>query len=328
MPRHNDEAGSSRPKRTRVTKTVKEAMLGRVHHEFLLWDWNVLNTLDCAEAIDEMLEIKIVEMGGQEKIFTSEAWRRAFDINEPIYTELCHEFYSTYEFDEEVTNEELITKKLINLRLGARGHSLTLLENDDHFNARDYWLSISNEDELHLSRSYTQTIRSPILRVLQKMITYGLCQRTIRYDKIQRNELWLMSMFEAKHQNGYANVARLIAKWLKRKEVRERESIICCGQFVTRMAKKMNMLTDEVVDGLSALIYCRSLDATIFRELIGSNGGLSAEDPTPDVPRGELERISRRQSYHSDKYAGVLEFMDGHYGVPLAGPYAPPWYDE
>ncbi|GKG40257.1 hypothetical protein Tco_0467034 [Tanacetum coccineum] len=67
-------------------------------------------------------------MGGQEEIFTSEAWRRAFDINEPIYAELCHEFYSTYEFDEEVTNEELITKKLINFRLGARRHSLTMLE--------------------------------------------------------------------------------------------------------------------------------------------------------------------------------------------------------
>ena len=39
------------------------------------------------------------------------------------------------------------------------------------------------------------------------------------YDKVQRNELWLMSMLEAKHQNGYANVAWLIAKWLKRKRV-------------------------------------------------------------------------------------------------------------
>ncbi|GKG01788.1 hypothetical protein Tco_0306493 [Tanacetum coccineum] len=118
---HDDKASSSRPKRTRITKTIEEAMLRRVHHEFLLWgtcsrdvkskyntnlarlitkqiyslcivDWNVLNTLVCAESIEEMLKIKIVEMGGQEEIFTFEAWRRAFDINEPIYTELCHEF--------------------------------------------------------------------------------------------------------------------------------------------------------------------------------------------------------------------------------------------
>nr|GEV55235.1 DNAse I-like superfamily protein [Tanacetum cinerariifolium] len=148
---HDDEAGSSRPKRTRVTETVKEAMLRRIHHEFLLW------------------EIKVFEKGGQEEIFTSEACRRAFDIYEPIYTELGHEFYSTFEFDEVVTDEELITKKLIKFR-GLRS--------DVHFNARDYWLSISSEDELHLSRSATQTIMSPLLKVLQKMITYGLCQRT------------------------------------------------------------------------------------------------------------------------------------------------------
>ncbi|GKC52170.1 hypothetical protein Tco_1074915 [Tanacetum coccineum] len=91
-------------------------------------DWIVLNTLGCAKAIEEMLNITIYEIGGQAEIFTSKAWRNAFDINEPIYTELCHDFYSTYEFDEEVTHEELITKKLIKFRSGGRAHSLTLLE--------------------------------------------------------------------------------------------------------------------------------------------------------------------------------------------------------
>ncbi|GJR81207.1 retrovirus-related pol polyprotein from transposon TNT 1-94 [Tanacetum coccineum] len=296
---HDDEAGSSRPKRTRVTETVKEAMLGRVHHNFLLWgtcnraakakyntnlarllpkqiyapciiDWNVLNTLGCAEAIKEMLKIKIVEMGGQEEIFTSKAWRNAFDIKEHIYTELCHKFYSTYEFDEVVTNEELITKKLIKFKLGGRGPSLTLLQfarrlglyhsaqiceegfevyfqgglrSDEHFNAREYWLSISSEDKLNLSRSATQTIRSPVLRVLQNMITYGLRQRTIG----------------------------TIAKWLKRKGVGSQgESMIYCGQFMTR-----------------------SLDATTIRELIGSNRRLIVEDPTPGVPRVAMPRPSR-----------------------------------
>ncbi|GKC70344.1 hypothetical protein Tco_1116227 [Tanacetum coccineum] len=185
-----------------------------------------------------MLEIKVYEVGRQEEIFSSEAWRRVFNINEPIYTELCHEFYSTYEFYKIVTDDELMTKKLIKFRLGGRGHTLTLLEfarrlslyhsdeineegfevyfqrglrSDENFNARDCWLSISSEEDLHFSRSLALTIRSPIMRVLQKMITYGLCQRTTGYDKMQRNELWLMSMFEVRHQNGYANVAWLMA---------------------------------------------------------------------------------------------------------------------
>nr|GEV24858.1 hypothetical protein [Tanacetum cinerariifolium] len=91
-------------------------------------DWNVLNTLGYAKEIEDMLEIKVYKMEGQEEIFTFEAWRNAFDIKEPIYTELCHEFHSTYEFDKEVMDEELITKKLNKFRLGGRGYSLTLLE--------------------------------------------------------------------------------------------------------------------------------------------------------------------------------------------------------
>nr|GEV96909.1 hypothetical protein [Tanacetum cinerariifolium] len=150
------------------------------------------------------------------------------------------------------------------------------LRNNDHFNANEYWLSISSEDELYLSRSAASAISSPILRVLQKMITYGLCQRTTG-----------------------------------------------------------------------------PLDATILQELIGSNGRLIAEDPAPGFPRffmprpprstmqdlyerigsmeihqGVLKSMSRRQSYHSDMYTRVFEYMAGQYNISLQGAYTPPSYDE
>ncbi|GJT06396.1 retrotransposon ORF1 [Tanacetum coccineum] len=254
---HDDEAGSSQLKRSRQHETVEEAMLPHVYHEFLLWglsnraaksrynanlarllpkqiyssvimDWGVLNNMGCAKEIEAMLEIKV------------------------------------YEFDEVVMDDELMTKKLIKFRLAGRGG----LRSNENFNAKDYWLSISSEEELHLSRSLASTIRSPILRVLQKMITYGLCQRT-------------------------------------------------------------------------------------SRELIGPNGKLIAEDPAPGeprvaMPRGShpsmqdlyhrmgrmeirqrtLERMSRRQLYHTDRYAGLFEHMAGHYGYTLQRAYAPPSYDE
>nr|GFA63923.1 hypothetical protein [Tanacetum cinerariifolium] len=105
---------------------------------------------DVAEmlSLDDMLRIKVREAGSDKEIFTSVAWIRAFNINEPIYAELYHEFYCTYKFDE----------------VCAGG----------------------------LSRSHASTIRNPILRVIHKMITYGLCQRTTGYDKIQKNDLWLL----------------------------------------------------------------------------------------------------------------------------------------
>ncbi|GKF58141.1 hypothetical protein Tco_0171678, partial [Tanacetum coccineum] len=57
-------------------------MLPRVHHKFLTWGAcpRVLNKMGCAEEIENILEIKVYEAGSQEEIFSSEAWRRVFDI--------------------------------------------------------------------------------------------------------------------------------------------------------------------------------------------------------------------------------------------------------
>ncbi|GJZ18533.1 retrotransposon ORF1 [Tanacetum coccineum] len=368
----DDEAGSSssRQKRARITKNVEEALMGRVLHEFLLWG-------NC----NMTLKNRVNEIGSDEVLFTSKAWKRAFDINEPIYTELCHEFYATFEFDKAVSDDELMTKKVIKFRMCGKAYAMSILDfakrlglyigaeiqeyrfetyfirghkNDDDFSADQYWLNISSEETLTLSRSSAKTMRKPMLKVLQKMITYGLCQRTTCYDRIQKNELWLLSMFEANHQNGYANVTWLIAKWMKKKGVgTQRESLICCGQFVTRIAKRLGVLSDEVLNGLSALTYYITLDANILRELISSNGRLIPKEIAPSIPRvvtpraycpttsdfydkisqletriGEMERMTRRQSYDFDRYDRVLERMASHYGFTLRDPYNPPDYFE
>ncbi|GJZ45740.1 retrotransposon ORF1 [Tanacetum coccineum] len=302
--------------------------------------------------IDDMLRIRLRKAASDEEIFTSVAWIRAFNINEPIYVELCHEFYSTYEFDEVCADDELQTKKIIKFRLGGRAHRD--LRNDDNFNAHDYWLSISREDYLGLSRSHTFTIRNPILWVIHKMITYGLCQRTTGYDKVQNNDLWLLSMFDARHQNGYANVAWVIARWMKRKGAEtQKESQICCGQFISKLARKCRVLTEDVVRSLSAPIYCRDLDTTTLRDLIDFDGKLIPEDPQSGVPRvgiprpprasmqdlydrmgrmeirqEAIERMEYRQSYHWDRYQGVFEHMAGVYSVPMQGAYNPPGYAQ
>ncbi|GJU82957.1 reverse transcriptase domain-containing protein [Tanacetum coccineum] len=46
----------------------------------------------------------------------------------------------------------------------------------------------------------------------------------------------------------------------------QRDSMICYGQFNTRIARRMGLLTDKALDGLSASTYCRALDATTLRE--------------------------------------------------------------
>ncbi|GJX11491.1 hypothetical protein Tco_0201350 [Tanacetum coccineum] len=219
-------------------------MLGCVYHPNLLWagysrdskmkynivrshllpkqvfvhcviDWTVLNRMGCAETIEEMLEIKVIEMGGNEEVFSSEAWRRAFDINEPIYMELCHEFFSTFKFNKEVTGEELTKKKIIRFRLGGRAHFRSLLEFARHlglYNVRKFW--------------------------------------------------------------------RKVFKFTFK-------------EFVTKLGKKLQLLTNEILDRLTALIFFRSLDATTLTEMIEPDGRLIAEDPAPGVPRFSISRPLR-----------------------------------
>ncbi|GJZ50314.1 hypothetical protein Tco_0604504 [Tanacetum coccineum] len=131
MGTHDDETGSSRSKRPRQNETVEEVLLLQLHHEFLLWEGCNIDAkarMGCDGEIDDLLRIRLREAGLDEEIFISVAWIRAFNINEPIYAELCHKFYSTNEFDEVCADDELQTKKIIKFRLGGRAHSLTLLE--------------------------------------------------------------------------------------------------------------------------------------------------------------------------------------------------------
>ncbi|GKB16197.1 hypothetical protein Tco_0850120 [Tanacetum coccineum] len=216
----------------------------------------------------DMLRIKLREAGSNKEIFTSMAWIKAFNINEPIYLELCHEFYSTYEFDEVCVDDELQTKKIIKFRLGDRAHSLTLLE----FARRLGLYHVDELDEEGFDVYFQGGMRSD--------------------DHFNAQE----------HQNGYANVAWLIVRWMKRKEAgTQKESQICYVQFITKLARKARVLSDE--------------------DLYERMGNMK-------IHQGAIERMSYRQSYHWDRYAGVFEHMVGVYNVPLKGAYNPPGYAQ
>ncbi|GKC34369.1 hypothetical protein Tco_1046753 [Tanacetum coccineum] len=112
--------------------------------------------------------------------------------------------------------------------------------------------------------------------------------RTTGYEKIQRNDLWLLSMFEDIHQNRYANVAWVIAKWMKRKGARsQKDSQICCGRFISKIARKRRVLTEEIIRSLSTPVYCRDLNRTTLRELIDSEDRL-----IPDIPVDDIQRVA------------------------------------
>ncbi|GJV76690.1 retrovirus-related pol polyprotein from transposon TNT 1-94 [Tanacetum coccineum] len=103
-------------------------------------------------------------------------------------------------------------------------------------------------------------------------------------------------MFEDRHQNGYANVAWVIAKWMKRKGARsQKDNQICCGQFISKIARKSKVLTEEKIRSPSTLVYYRDLDGTTLRELIDYKDRLIPEIPVNDVPRVAAQRAPRVQ---------------------------------
>ncbi|GKD49376.1 hypothetical protein Tco_1278352, partial [Tanacetum coccineum] len=173
---HDDEAGSSRSKRSRKHETVEEVLLPQVHYEFLLWEGfnrDAKSRMGCNGEIDDILKIKVHKAGSNEEIFTSMTWIRAFNINEPIYAELCHDL-TLLEFARRLGLYQAVELDEESFTVYFEGG----LRSDGHFNAQEYWLRISQEENLGLSRSHTSTIRSPVLRVIHKMITYGWCQKT------------------------------------------------------------------------------------------------------------------------------------------------------
>ncbi|GKD88637.1 hypothetical protein Tco_1364144 [Tanacetum coccineum] len=261
---HDDEVGSSRPKHSRQYEIVEEALLPQVHYEFLQWEscnrdatsryntrlaqllprhiyspyvvnWDILNRMGCVGEIDDMLRIRLREAGSNEEIFTFVAWIRAFNIHEPIYAKLYHEFYSTYEFDEVCADDELQTKKLI---------KFILVEPSFEGNPQDDHLRFVSEDD-----------------------------------------------------------------W-----------------FISKIARKSRVLTDDVIRSLSALIYYRDLDTTTIRELINSAGRLIPEDPQPGVPSVGIPRPPGASM--QDLYQEVFEHMDEVYSVPLQGAYNLPAYAQ
>ena len=171
-----------------------------------------------------------------------------------------------------------MTEKSIFFRLGGKKHSMTLAEfgvalglyteeamEDEYFEEyfkggvrnevkitnealNEFWARVSSEDSLILSKSKVSTIKRNVLKVLHKMIVYLLCQRTTGFDKIQRMECWLLSLFERKNMGEYANVAWVVAHWLKKKgKGSQSDSELVCGHLITRLAKGLNTTRKQIL---------------------------------------------------------------------------------
>ncbi|GKD47848.1 hypothetical protein Tco_1276824 [Tanacetum coccineum] len=75
----------------------------------------------------------------------------------------------------------------------------------------------------------------------------------------------------------------------------QKDSQICCGQFISKIARKSRVLTEEIIRSLSTPVYCRDLDRTTLRELIDSKDRLIPDILVDDVQRVAAQRAPRVQ---------------------------------
>ena len=162
------------------------------------------------------------------------------------------------------------------------------------------------------------------------MITLVLLQRTDDSNVITKKDLWILSMFEEKHQHGYANVAWLIASWMKKEGTKNE---ILCGQLVTKIGRNLGILTNEVIQSFKTTIQTKVIDSKVLGHLI-NNKEKSVEEAVIEKARMDhleehikkIEGILKRQSYQLDRYAHVLESIGKQNGIAFEEPYNPPGY--
>nr|GEW21417.1 reverse transcriptase domain-containing protein [Tanacetum cinerariifolium] len=137
-----------------------------VYSPFIV-DLTILNTLGCGNAIKDMLEVRVNEIG-----------------------KLCNEFYATFEFDKAVPDDELRTKKVIKFRM--MDLKLIFYELD----ANTLRELIGSNGRL-IPEDIAQSIpRMATLRILRPNTSYF-------YDKISQLETRVSEIERIEHRQSY-----------------------------------------------------------------------------------------------------------------------------
>ncbi|GKD92874.1 hypothetical protein Tco_1372711 [Tanacetum coccineum] len=191
---HDAKAGSSRTKRSRQHEIVERVLLPRVHHEFLEWEGcikdDILHKMGCDGEIDDMLRIKLCKAGSNEEIFTSVAWIRAFNISEPIYSELG--LYHAEEPDEE------------GFDLYFQGG----LRSEEHFNVEEY-VAIPRDQRASMQDLYQRIGGMEIRQGAIERMAYR--ELTTHLDMLNHSMISIISSITTSTSNSSSQMRRMMS---------------------------------------------------------------------------------------------------------------------
>ena len=145
---------------------------------------------------------------------------------------------------ERITDVGAMTDKFLTFRLRGKKHEVTLFElgkllglysekdlsnkdlkfliitgvrNKSSFDAHGYWKQISTEDNLEYGKSKVSSIKTPLLRVLHRILVQSILHRTSDVEFVLEEDLWVMNALAEKRYLQHLNATWIIVEHLRKR---------------------------------------------------------------------------------------------------------------
>ncbi|GJS50415.1 putative ribonuclease H-like domain-containing protein [Tanacetum coccineum] len=213
-----------------MLSTIFGKQVNRVH----VLDFDGLSD-ETRQPLTDTLRMVYIGAKGQ-VLFTSDAWRRVFEIMGPLVLELMLEFFSTRRISDIVLELDVADTRCF--QLGGLRRQLS-------------WRIAFDGDFLGAVPSYT-SIRDPLRRLCHRLIAYSISGRGHAPEKVTATELFYLRSMD---EGTAVNVTYLLAQYLFRyAEGRKQGARMSGRHFVARLAKHFRLLTEERLRGFTVVV--------------------------------------------------------------------------
>jgi len=265
-------------------------------------------------------------------------WHNVFGNREPVYRELCLEFYSTLIVKKELNKiKDIFEERCIQFYCGGvlrkvsvaqlgyymgmyseaelqnsdfRGllrQGLYVKQSFDEESLTQYWSRITGGEVWRSGGTGNLSkIHSIRLRMLHRMIVSFLVQRSTHWEKVYLTDLWLIKLFSegAPSKFALAPMVVLDRMW------NHSDSMLVLGPFITMIYKRYGVFnTEECVTDLSPpVIQVEFEDAELVRAKIVKKQTATANSRLLDdvgVIPAPPERVEEAEDVEMGEAAGV-----------------------
>ena len=306
---------TSKSSKTRALNRL-EALRQKEIHLPTAVDWGWMGNVGLEEELTPYL-VKDCNLGYAN--ITCDGWLQLFKIQEPVYAELCWEFFATISFRG---GSEYYNPNTISFSLGGEMRQCSMVEFSWRLGIYDQDMSMTDYFEAFLENTYKELpegvvastwwstianrvyipstaqeghIRSPIHRLIHRFIASTI---NMRKDGDKVPTLDIFYMWSIITPDVFCDLPYCIAKFLAEGAVKEKiNSKINGGMFITRLARSFGILELPQAQMLT-VIHPPPFNTALYRrarivEKFGDSFTIPNEDE-PAVPEEPGRRVRPR----------------------------------